>query len=144
MVKQSVLVSSVVLAVRCILGGTFIFSSLTKLLHRAEFIDLVSNYSIIPKAISHTFGLVFPWVELVIGCLLVLGIFLRLASSLSIILITGFIVTNAFALTQDNSCGCFGQTIYLSHQEALIIDIIMLAMAIIPLFFKGSSIKGRL
>jgi uncharacterized membrane protein YphA (DoxX/SURF4 family)/chitodextrinase len=127
-----------IFALRVALGGIFIAASVTKLSHQAEFIDIVISYGILPDSLAHFYALILPWVELVIGCSLVLGLFTRFAAALSIPVIVSFIIASAYGLFQavGGSCGCFGQSIPINHSASLAIDVLMLLMAVTLLLHK--------
>jgi putative oxidoreductase len=124
------------LALRVALGGIFIAASVPKLQHQTEFINTVVNYGILPEALAQAYGLVVPWVELLVGCCLVLGIFSRFATIISIPLIASFVVASTYKLlnTSGETCGCFGELIILSHRASLSLNAVMLAMALLLLF----------
>jgi len=126
---------------RLALGGILLAASVTKLQRQAEFIDTVAGYGILPESLAQFYGLVVPWVELFVGCSLILGIFTRFASALSIPLTVSFIVASSYALLNavTDECGCFGELITLSHPVALSLDAVMLAMALLLLFGKGRA-----
>lgn len=92
-----------------------------------------------PDALAQLGGLTVPWVELFIGCALVLGIFSRFAYAISIPLTSSFIIINIYGLLHpvgDNCAVCFGQVISLSYPVALLLDCVMLAIALLLLFCK--------
>ena len=128
-------------ALRLVLGGIFIAASVTKLQYQAEFIDTVAGYGLLPDSLVQLYGLVVPWVELFIGCCLILGIFTRFASAVSIPLTVSFVVASAYALFHpvEGGCGCFGQLISLSHPVSLLLDAVMLAIAFLLLFGKAGE-----
>ena len=132
------------LALRMILGSIFIVSAVLKLPHQAEFIQIVNSYGILPYGLAELYGFLLPWAELFIGCLLLLGLFTRLASGIGIALITSFIIANVSATyglagSGNDLCGCFGEALPLSHRDSLIIDVLMLAMAV-PLIIRQSRL----
>jgi uncharacterized membrane protein YphA (DoxX/SURF4 family) len=132
-----------IFTLRLVLGGIFIAASVGKIPHQAEFINTVTSYGILPDNLAHAYGLILPWAELSIGCCLVLGIFSRLASALSIPLILSFIIASAYALfhTVEDSCGCFGQLIPISHSTSLVIDAVMLIMAVPLVLHKAEFLS---
>ena len=91
-----------VFIVRLILGGLFISASIGKITNLSEFAGLVVSYNILPQSLALIYGYVVPWVEFCIGCLLVLGLFSRLVSSISLALAFSFIVANIYSFF---SCG---------------------------------------
>lgn len=127
-----------IFALRLVLGGILIAASVTKLQYQAEFVDIVAGYGLLPDSLAQVYGLVVPWVELFIGCCLVLGIFTRFASAVSVPLTVSFVIASAYGLFHPvaGGCGCFGQLISLSHPVSLLLDAAMLAIAFLLLFGK--------
>lgn len=100
-----------VIFIPCILLGlVLLVSGAGKLPGQAEFVGvLLGSFWTPPIAffISH----VLPWIEAVLGAVLLLGVFPRIAAALSLPLIAGFMTNNAWAISQGEtfgSCGCFG------------------------------------
>ena len=110
-----------IFALRLVLGGIFIAASFGKLQYQAEFINTVIGYGILPDSLANVYGLILPWIELFIGCSLVLGIFPRFNSVVSILLIISFAVASIYRLLNPvgNDCGCFGEFITLSYPASL-------------------------
>jgi thiol-disulfide isomerase/thioredoxin len=126
-------------SLRLLLGVIFIFASIAKIQDIAKFVNIVVSYEFIPNNLAHLYGNIAPWVELFIGCALILGIFVRFSAALLIPLVLSFIVANSYALIKAVrvSCGCFGTFLSISHPLSLIIDVFMLFTAFILLFKKG-------
>ena len=129
----------------CILLGLILaVSGAGKLPGQTEFADVLLGTFYTPtmaKIIAH--GL--PWVELALGVLLVLGIFPRIVAVLCLPLIAGFIANNAWAIINSRdfgSCGCFGifEELFgsMTPWQAMGLDIVMLGLAIIIVFFHPS------
>jgi len=97
------------LAARLVLGGVFIYASLDKILHPAAFAQAVFNYQILPAQLVNLMALVLPWVELIIGLLLLSGIWLPGAvlgvNLLMVIFLSALVFNTARGL--NISCGCF-------------------------------------
>lgn len=131
-----------IIALRLILGGIFIAASIGKLHNQTEFINIVISYELLPHGLANAYGLVVPWVELFIGCSLILSTFATLAAGLAIPLTISFITANAWALSHQFSdeCGCFGQLFPMSYSISLIIDVLMLVMATVLILFIGKSV----
>lgn len=136
-VKEIVNNRWLIFGLRAALGGIFIAAGISKLRYSDLFVDTVVGYGILPNSLAEFYGSVLPWVELFIGLSLVLGIFSRFASALSIPIIVSFIVANVYGLfrTVEDICSCFGPLISLSHPVSLAIDVVMLAMAV-PLLLR--------
>ncbi len=99
----------VALAARLILGGVFIYASFDKILHPAAFADAVFNYQLLPSQLINLMALILPWLELILGVLLLSGFWLSGAvfgvNLLMIIFLGALIVNTARGL--NISCGCF-------------------------------------
>ena len=128
-------------SLRLILGVIFIVASISKIQDIARFVSTVISYGLLPNNLAHLYGYVAPWVELFIGCALILGVFVRFSVALLIPLILSFMVASSYALVNaaSGSCGCFGKFFTLSHPAALTIDVLMLIAALILLLNKGQS-----
>lgn len=57
------------------LGVVFAYTSVGKLLNHKVFIATVIGYQVLPAYWARQLGLVLPWVELLIGLLLLAGLF---------------------------------------------------------------------
>lgn len=97
-------------AVRLILGALFIYSAVTKISDLDYFAKSLYNYRLLPEDSLNFFALIIPWLELIIGVLLVAGIYVRESALLGTILMIVFIGAVAIALARglDIECGCFG------------------------------------
>ena len=122
----------VVLAFRVILGGIFLAASISKILDLNGFVSTVVGYDLIPRALAEIYGWVIPWVELYLGCSLILGVLPRVSAGLSIPLVISFAVASSYALEKfpDSICGCFGNFIALSHPVSLAIDGVMFLLSL--------------
>lgn len=98
-----------ILFCRLIIGFVFIYASIDKIINPLEFSDTIDNYQILPIAMNSIIALILPWAELIIGILLISGIYLEGASILSTVLLAMFIIMISQALYRgiDLHCGCF-------------------------------------
>ena len=97
-------------AVRLILGALFIYSALTKITDLDYFAKSLYNYRLLPESSLNFFALIIPWLELIIGFLLIAGIYVRESALIGTVLMAVFIAAVAIALARglDIECGCFG------------------------------------
>ena len=118
-------------ALRLLLGGTLVFSATVKLPMHSEFVNLVNAYHLLPAWMATIYATALPWVELLVGAYLVLGIRVRPIAVIAGLISISFIVANVSAIMRgDETClHCFGQVIDLPVVTALIIDIAMVAIA---------------
>jgi len=94
---------------RLLIGGVFIYTSLPKLLEPAEFARLVSGYRILHPDLVNLVGITLPWVELIAGAFLVIGILPQSSAAVITGLLAVFIGAGALALARglEIACGCF-------------------------------------
>ncbi len=94
---------------RLFLGGIFIYASYDKILHPAAFAEVVYNYQILPDSLINVSSLILPWLELVLGLLLIIRFWLLGAVLVSNALLFIFFLTLLFnsARGLDIDCGCF-------------------------------------
>jgi putative oxidoreductase len=99
----------VALPVRVYLGGVFLLACYHKLLDPRSFAVDVATYQLLPLASVNSFALVLPWVELLAGVMLVVGLRVRAASLLTTGMMVAFMLALGWALHLglDMSCGCF-------------------------------------
>jgi putative oxidoreductase len=97
------------LILRVVLGAIFIYASWHKILAPEEFARSIVNYRILPGESVNLLAIVLPWIELVCGLLLVLGLFTGGSILLVAFMMTVFLVAIGSALVRgiDISCGCF-------------------------------------
>jgi putative oxidoreductase len=95
---------------RFALGSVFIYASLDKIAFPREFTKIVIAYHILPERLAIYFGFLIPWVELIFGILLVVGLFIRtsalILSSLLLVFVVA-IVINKLSGGEIAACGCF-------------------------------------
>ena len=130
-----------IFSLRLILGAIFIVASIAKIQDIPRFVSTVTSYGILPDGLAHLYGNIVPWVELLIGCSLIMGVFIRLSAVLLIPLIFSFMVASSYALANavGGPCGCFGKFLTMSHPVSLTIDVLMLITASILIFNKDKE-----
>jgi uncharacterized membrane protein YphA (DoxX/SURF4 family) len=100
------------LPARLYLGGVFILACLHKIADPGAFALDVATYQFLPLALVNLFALVVPWVELVVGVMIVVGFRTRAAALIIVGLMLAFMVALGWALhlDLDMSCGCFASS----------------------------------
>jgi uncharacterized membrane protein YphA (DoxX/SURF4 family) len=113
---------------RLVLGGIFIYAGFSKLLlpnthlwpmfvlkfslsmNLSSFAQQVESYKMISPEVSQVVAHTLPFVEIVLGLLLLIGWRLRIWSTAITVIMVGFLaaVTRAYLLHMDINCGCFG------------------------------------
>jgi uncharacterized membrane protein YphA (DoxX/SURF4 family) len=97
------------LVARIVLGCVFVYASLDKIKHPEVFAEAVYNYQLSPGVAVNLVALWLPWLELLSGGLLVLGVWVRgsslILSGLMVVFLTALGINLARGL--DIHCGCF-------------------------------------
>jgi uncharacterized membrane protein YphA (DoxX/SURF4 family) len=98
------------LPARLLLGGVLLYAGFSKLNDGWRFAEAIANYRLLPAQANQILALTLPWLEVALGLLLILGLWLRAAAGLSALLFFAFAAAVAAALARnlDISCGCFG------------------------------------
>jgi len=127
------------LGLRVIVGVTFLIAGTAKLPVQPEWVETWMAGKILPTSLTILYTSALPWIEIVIGSCLILGLFTKLFSLLSILVIASFIVGNVMALVSDlpvldTLCGCFGVLPPMTHKWALVIDALLLVGAVLIFF----------
>ena len=102
----------IILICRIVLGGIFIYASLDKIAHPAEFAKAIGNYHVLPFGLENLLALTLPWLELLAGVALITGVMVDGAAIMVIIMNIIFIFAISQALARGISieCGCFSVT----------------------------------
>src|SRR5690554_865659 len=144
MLKQILLV-----LIRLIVGGLFIFSGLIKVndpvgtsIKFEEYFDVFS-YDIAPffgylKEVSLTLAVVLVVLEVVLGVMLILGVRLRLTVILLSLMILFFTFLTFYSayFNKVTDCGCFGDAIKLTPWQSFYKDVFLLVLIAILFFFR--------
>lgn len=106
--------SATLLVLRVALGGLFVFAAIVKFQDIQQFGFAINAYQIIPGNARHAvtlFAFVLPWLELIAGLLLILGLWGRAASLLIALMMAAFTAAVASVILRELSitCGCFGK-----------------------------------
>ena len=108
--------------VQLALGIFFVAASLPKLVDPPSFAHMIYNYRIVPGALVNLMALTMPWIELLSGLALILGIWKDAARTIIAALLLVFIVAISINLARNNAidCGCFDVTAAgKSHEERI-------------------------
>ena len=110
--------------VQIALGIFFVAAALPKLADPPSFAHMVYNYRIVPGALINLMALTMPWIELLSGLALILGVWKEAARTIIALLLLTFIVAISINLTRNNAidCGCFDVTAAGKTHEERIAD----------------------
>ena len=95
--------------VQIALGLIFVVAALPKIVDPPSFAHMIYNYKIMPWALVNPMALIMPWIELLSGLALILGIWKGTARTIIGILLLTFIAAISINLARGNAidCGCF-------------------------------------
>lgn len=98
------------LLARLVLGGVWLWAGLAKLPHPQTSVSAVRAYQLLPTGLAETVGHVLPWLEVVVGACLVLGLLLRFTGVVSGLLLVAFVIgmISVWSRGIEIDCGCFG------------------------------------
>jgi uncharacterized membrane protein YphA (DoxX/SURF4 family) len=99
-----------VLALRIGLGLVFVVAGGAKIGHFDYFASQITGFEILPKPLIAPLALLLPFVEVLLGGYLILGLFTRAAAIFAAFQLTIFAGAIASAVVRgiSASCGCFG------------------------------------
>jgi uncharacterized membrane protein YphA (DoxX/SURF4 family) len=100
-----------VLAGRLALGAVFVYAAYTKLrVPWMLFAMAVDSYQMLPEQGVELLARALPWFELILGAMLILGVWARWAAAGATALLAVFVyATNrAYHMHLGINCGCFG------------------------------------
>lgn len=96
---------------RAVLGGVFIWASVSKIADPAAFAQSIVNYKIITAPVwVNLAAVILPWVELAAGVLLILNVWSRGAWVIltGLVLVFSVLIATTMVRGIDIACGCFG------------------------------------
>lgn len=98
------------LVCRIAVGGILIWAGLSKAFDRQSFSNAIDGYRMLPHALVSPAAIAIPWLEILLGLLLIVGLFTRFAAVGSALLIGFFVVALVQAKVRglQIDCGCFG------------------------------------
>ncbi|MEK6373489.1 MAG: MauE/DoxX family redox-associated membrane protein [Acidobacteriota bacterium] len=95
--------------VQLALGALFVIAAIPKIADPPSFAHMIYNYRIVPASLVNLMALTMPWVELLAGLALILGVWKRAALGLIGAMLVVFIIAIGINLARGNAidCGCF-------------------------------------
>ena len=100
----------VVLVLRIVLGAIFIVAGSSKIGHPSLFAAEIAGFRILPQVVIAPLALVLPYLEVLLGAYLILGLFTRAAAWIAVVLLALFdgAIASAVVRGMTVNCGCFG------------------------------------
>ncbi len=117
------------LAARVLVGAVLVYAGATKAAGPAEeFAIVIGSYDLLPRDMVLTAATFLPWVEIVLGWALILGMRQRLAAAASGALFACFLLALAMVKLKGielPNCGCFGDAVHFTPVQALLFDSVL-------------------
>ena len=137
------------LCARMILGAVFIYASMDKIIHPEAFAKAVYNYQILPEALINLTAVILPWLELILGLFLIIGLFREGSACIAMVLMLIFLGAMIFNLARglDIHCGCFSTNTEGTNNVPMAWYVMRDGLFLIPafyLFYRAFRGKGRM
>ena len=133
---------------RLILGGIFIYAAIDKIAHPDQFAEIVYNYKLLPGVAVNLMAIVMPWVEMLAGVFLVLGIWVKDSAAILGALLLVFIAAIGINLARglDFDCGCFSTSAHGRKNSSILLLVrdLVLLLPVIHLMWFAPSNRSRL
>src|SRR5205809_7147163 len=132
--------------VALIIGGIFIYAGVLKIFDPAGFANDIDNYKILPWALTVRLAFYLPWLEILCGLAVILGLLYRGGVLILTMLISIFIIASVIAKARGLhiTCGCFRHASkYLSFFGHLALDFVLLAV-LVALWFTNRAQRKEL
>ena len=103
-------------AIRLAAAAIWLVAGAAKLVDLEHFHAQVDQYQLLPHVLEAPFAYALPFVELLVGLYLAVGLFTRAAAAVGCVLMVLFLIaqTQAWARGLSLDCGCFGA---LAHER---------------------------
>jgi uncharacterized membrane protein YphA (DoxX/SURF4 family) len=97
------------LGIRVVLGVTLFAAGFSKVSNAWSLAMTIANYRLLSPASAQILSVVLPWLEILLGVLLLAGVWVRASALLSLMLMIAFAAAIGLALGRgmDIECGCF-------------------------------------
>ena len=135
------------LILRLYIAGLFVFASLYKINHAAEFAESLANYRLVPYWGVNFLAVTMPWLELVCGLMLMIGFRAKAVTIMIGAMMAMFTVALIINVIWEApiSCGCFSTSGDLIGWHTVLRDVIWMAMIVhIYYFDRMLHLENRL
>lgn len=137
------------LITRIALGAIFIAAAIGKIVYPAEFAKIVYNYKILPDSAINLVSIILPWLEVLLGGLIIAGMWLPGAVVLANALLLTFFGALIYNVARGLNihCGCFSlatsgspQTTWYIIRDSLFLLLGLTTAALV--FIRSKQVKS--
>lgn len=127
-----------------VVGVVFIYAAVQKIPDPQSFVSNIRHFKLMPDWSLNALALGLPWLELVAGAMLVLGVWVAEATVIFLLMSLGYIfgAARALALGLDISCGCFGKDYKGSATDVILVNA-ALVVAYVLILAAGRAVRRR-
>jgi len=135
------------LAARLVVGGLFILAAIGKIQDPSKFVSEIRQYQLIPIAATNSLGYMLPWLELLSGVLLVIGLWRVEARLVIAAMLVVFTAAKAytFAKGMQIECGCGGSFTFLTpifnNPQGIATNVVLLGLLAVD--WQAQRLKPR-
>ena len=131
------------LIVRLLIGGLFVYSAVPHLFNTMGLASSIYNYKLFPSSIIGLSAAFIPWISLLAGLALILGLKVKAASFIVSTLLVIFISLAIISVIRglDIDCGCFSGLERRTNWLTILEDLGMLTGALFVFFFDQSRVS---
>jgi uncharacterized membrane protein YphA (DoxX/SURF4 family) len=107
-----------------VLAAFFVVAGIAKVADPPGFAHEIHNYGLVPGFAVNAMALILPWLEIVVGVSLFLGVWRRTATRILAVLLVIFIAALSINLARKKpvDCGCFGTSVVPKTTEQRLYD----------------------
>ncbi len=130
------------LGCRLAVGGLFVWAGVLKIIDPLGFGQSIENYRLFPRGLAFLIAIILPWIEVLSGVFLIIGVFRRSSGLIISVLLVGFIGLVVIAMLRgiDTTCGCFGSLSRKADLSLILMDTVMLFLALNVFFAKRQAV----
>lgn len=136
-----------VLILRILIGAVFVVAGFSKAGHAELFAAQIAGFRLLPQVVIAPMALVLPYLEMLLGGYLIVGLFTRASAWIAVALLAVFDLAIASAVVRGLtiSCGCFGpnDTTVTSWAEVARDAVLVVFAAIVALRAPGMLAVDR-
>ena len=136
-----------VLILRVLIGAVFVVAGFSKAGHAELFAAQIAGFRLLPQIVIAPMALVLPYLEMLLGGYLIVGLFTRASAWVAVALLALFDLAIASAVVRGLtiSCGCFGpnDTTVTSWAEVARDAVLVVLAAIVALRAPGMLAVDR-